>query len=93
MSVMLDLNKDFVIVIRDAYWQGLVLFLRLRGGRSMHTQNGNLLKVYLVRICAHMKWFGIVLTSILELFFTNSTVSLLGIDVIIVGFDQMRTIN
>jgi hypothetical protein len=90
---MLDLSKDFVIVIRDACWQGLVLFLRLRGRRSMHTQNGNLLKVYLVRICAYMKWFGIVLTSVLELFFADSTVSLPGIDVMIAGIDQMRTIK
>ena len=80
-------------MIRDAYWQGLMLFLHLRGWRSIHTQNGNLLKVYLVRICAYMKCFGIVLTSVLELFFTNSTVSLLGIDVMMVGIDQMRTIN
>jgi hypothetical protein len=56
----------------------------------MHT-NRNLLKVYLVRIRAHMKWFGIVLTSVLKLFFTNS--SLLGIDVMMVGIDQMRTIK
>ena len=88
---MLDLSKDFVIVLRDACWQ--VLFLRLRGRRSMHTQNGNLLKVYLVRICAHMKWFGIVLTSVLELFFADSTVSLPGIDVMMAGIDQMRTIK
>jgi hypothetical protein len=90
---MLDLSKDFVIVIRDACWQGLMLFLRLRVRRSMHTQNGNLLKVYSVRICAHMKWFGIVLTSVLELFFADSTVSLPGIDVMMAGIDQMRTIK
>ena len=90
MSAMLDLSKDFVIVIRDACWQ--VLFLRLRGRRSMHT-NGNLLKVYSVRIRAHMKWFGIVLTSVLELFFADSTVSLPGIDVMMAGIDQMRTIK
>ena len=88
MSATLDLSKDFVIVLRDAYWQ--VLFLHLRGWRSIHT-NGNLLKVYSVRIRAHMKWFGIVLTFVLKLFFANS--SLLGIDVIIVGIDQMRTIK
>jgi hypothetical protein len=88
VSATLDLSKDFVIVLRDACWQ--VLFLRLRGWRSMHT-NGNLLKVYSVRIRAHMKWFGIVLTSVLKLFFADS--SLLGIDVMMAGIDQMRTIK
>jgi hypothetical protein len=53
--------------------------------------NRNLLKVYSVRIRAHMKWFGIVLTSVLKLFFADS--SLLGIDVMMAGIDQMRTIK
>jgi hypothetical protein len=53
----------------------------------MHTQNGNLLKVYLVRIQAYIRWFCIVLTSVPKSLPANPTTLLLSIDVIMVGID------
>jgi hypothetical protein len=53
----------------------------------MHTQNGNLLKVYLVKIQAYIRWFCIVLTSVPKSPPADPTTLPLGIDVIIVGIN------
>jgi len=55
----------------------------------MHTQNRNLLKVYLVKIRAHVRWFCIVLTSVSKSLPADPTTLPLSIDVIIVGIDQI----
>jgi len=55
----------------------------------MHTQNENLLKVYLVRIRAHVRWFCIVLTSVPKSPPADPTTLPSGIDVMMVGIDQI----